>query len=247
MKYYLLSLLCIHLFIGAQITKEQKEIISPYVNKIIEALPVLEQDRQITKAEHEKNVVEYNALQEQLSKASSVWDKGVINTKLTYYATQDSLVEKKLKQQEMQLTTYYCILDVFNKRQITDDEIKKGKTLLPNLEEQYKSIQERQKSAVTRKYEAEKRLQEIPGEESSSTVTLTQLQKKLALLEEKKTWSNLTERTQLNTEIAFHNAKLLKLKAELVVQEKIVEDSVEELKSLLREKTETEIALAVIN
>ena len=228
----------------AQVTREQKRLLLPHLDKITHSLPVLEGDLQVLKQEYQESLKQYQALREKSERDNSLLNDAWLKTKLTYYSHSIAKDEEKIKEKSLQIAIYYCILDAFEIRTLSRKDEKLARDFIPAMQGRLQWAENERQKALNRKHKAERRLGTIPQDEQKTREQLARLKSKLNALEYKKTWSNLPERTALISKIGFHNSVLLELKAERLVQDKIISDAEEEVRSYTIEIYESQVALS---
>ncbi len=227
----------------AELSKKQKRILLPHLYKINEAFPVLKISLAEAQKNYEQALQEYNLLQSQIKGNVSMIEKGVLQGKISYYEYRIDQYNEEIRETEITLYTYLGILDAFD-MQDRDEELRaQAQKFLPRLKNQRKIFAKKKRKALQREEKAQFHLSQIPLEEKKVEKKLEQVKKQLAPLEYKKTWTNLQERVELNSQIAYHNSWLVKLQGEKLFQEKNIQDAKDEQKALKIQITELDVAI----
>ena len=241
--FFLILNMILAVALFSQVTNEERELLSPNIEMVQDALPALERELQAQEDEHRKNIQECERLQQQIPKESAFFKKNKMRLQLTWTQKKVKSLVTKIEESQVRFSIYGLVLSAFGRRTISSAELQRAVSLERRIEGRIKWADEQRQKAANRKEKTLRRLEEIPGEQKEVEAALADLEKRLSLLEYKKSWENLLSRTQINTQIAYNKAKLVKLKGEIVVLEKVKEDSIEQEKSMVLEKMEAEVAL----
>lgn len=224
----------------------QTDAFTAHVEKLFQALPSLEQNLQQLQDSYKKLQSTYDTLDEQYKKSTSIFEKATLFAKLTYYKPQLHSAQSKLHTKNVRIATYYCVLNAFNRYTISSEKRAEIQKYAADIQKIKVDLKKQAESAKKRGEAAAKRLAAIPQEISDAETKAANLGQELKLLEEKKTWGNLAERLELKTRQGYQKSRVVKLKAENMVQTKIRDDSLTESASLQMEEREVNLALQVL-
>lgn len=228
--------------VNADVSRQQRQILQPHLNVIENAIPILEKELDASKEKYQELLLNKRTIVKKLNTENSLIQQGVLKTKLLYYEKQLTATKAKVTEKQNDLATYYGVLSAFAKP-ISSQKISFAQGRVSSLEKRLSQITAKQKKIQMRQEKAQQKKMLIPEKQTQANATLQDLQAKLKVLEYKKSWSNLGERTQVISKISYHKGVLAKLAAEELVLEKVIEDCVKEQQSLLIGRTELEVAL----
>ena len=248
-RILLTSIALCALLIGANnrlVAQAETDDFTGHVEHVAQALSSLTDEVQKLQNDYNSAVKSCEDLQKQYDAATSWLEQGKLKVELALAKRVNGERQARLHKRKVQLHIYYCVLFRSKKHRLTAEQKQQGASYAADMEKMRLSAKERAKTAQERATAAEKRIVAIPEEITQTESAITSLNKRIQVLEDKKTWGNLPERMELKTRLGLQQSRILKLKGEMVVQEKILADSVQEQKSLKLELRELQIALEVI-
>lgn len=235
-------ILSVVISLNADISKQQRQILQPHLDVIGNAIPILEKELDASKEKYQELLLNKRMIVKKLNTESSIIQQGMLKTKLLYYEKQLTATKEKVTEKQNDLAVYYGVLSAFAKP-ISVQKISFAQQRISFLEKRLSQIITKQKKTQTRQEKTQQKKILIPEKQAKANALLQDLQAKLEVLEYKKSWSNLAERTQVISKISYQRGLLAKLAAEELVLEKVIEDCIKEQQSLLIGRTELEVAL----
>jgi len=239
-----LMLSCVGLL--GQMSQQERDFLGPQVIKITEAMPLLESDFKASQESLTYAREQCKATYDQILQTDSYFQKAKLKIQLVYYEHEVDKFQKECQEKNIQLIIYRSVLFAFGDAKITKSQLKMDKLYISEVEARLSWAQAQQEQAKQRLAEAERRISELPEEQAAEEEHIKTLEKRLEVLEYKKSWSNFQERMTLHSQIAFGKATVLKLQAEAALQAKNKEDAVAEIQAMMFEITEANIAIRVL-
>ncbi|WP_372370429.1 hypothetical protein [Candidatus Uabimicrobium sp. HlEnr_7] len=239
---FICAFLCVLVPLFTEISKEQRQIMQPHLTIIENAIPILEKEAKSSKEKYQELLLKRHSTHQKLSNESSLIEKGVLRAKLLYYDKQLDSYREKITYNENQLAVYYGVLTAFSQK-IAPKKIVSARNLVPSMQQKLKNVILQQQRIQERQQKAHANQKSIPYKQEKVNDALDELGAKLKVLEYKKTWSNLAERTKVISQISYQKGISAKLTAENIYLNKLIADCIKEQQSFLIERTELEIAI----
>jgi chromosome segregation ATPase len=225
---------------------EQDEF-GKHLRNIVQALAAFEKEVQNLELGYQQLASHYEKMQNQYQTTSSWLEKGKLKLQLTVDKQRLHSRESELKKKKSQLATYYCVLAASGQHKMSRAEHAEARKQIPYLENREKELEQQIAASQKKCQAARARLQIIPQEIQEAEQKISSLRQQLQVFEDKKSWGNLTERLELRAKLSWQQSKSLKLKGEILVQEKLRDDALQEEKSARMEKKEVRITLDFLN
>jgi chromosome segregation ATPase len=226
--------------------QDLEEEFASHLSNIALALSDWEKDLQNLKSNYEKLSASYAEMEKQYNTTSSWLEKTKLKVKLTLTKRQVNKSQTTMQKKRLQLYIYYAVLESARRYNLSSEQRAEAKQYIAELQKMEGELEQKIRKAQENAEAARKRLDAIPQEISEAEGRVESLKKQIQVLEDKKSWGNLTERLELKGKLSWQQGKLLKLKGEIIVQQKLRVDALIEEKSGKLEKKEVEIALRIL-
>lgn len=227
--------------------EEDRDSFDKHLRNIVQALSAFEKEVSNLENACQQMAKNYEEMQSKYQNSTSWLEKGKLKVKLAIDKKRIASNESELKKKKAQLATYHCLLSASNLYEMSKAQRQEARKHIPYLENREQELEQLIATARQRCQAARQRLQQIPQEIMECEQKITSLQQQLQVFEDKKSWGNLADRLELKTKLSWQQSKLLKLKGEIIVQEKLRDDALQEEKSTRIEKKEVRIAIDFLN